>query len=143
MSNGICRWGMSNNIKMVAFGNSCCLPGLGESYFDMFQSLCDSTVEIVTNPRQANYLLVHGAITPLTLQVILNMYEDMPQNKKVIVVGSCALNGGLLNGYNVIRDLSKYIKVDYVLHGCPVDKNTIRELMEQISQVAVKECIKE
>jgi len=94
--------------------------------------------------------LVEGSIT--TAHDAERIKEVRRQSKILVTIGACATSGGIqaLRNYATIGDyiaavyakpdyietlatstpISAHVKVDYELHGCPIDK---RQLMEVIS----------
>jgi NADH:ubiquinone oxidoreductase subunit B-like Fe-S oxidoreductase len=51
---------------------------------------------------------------------LIRTYEQMPEPKFVIAVGSCSISGGVFQGcYNVVGDISKVIPVNVYVPGCP------------------------
>ncbi len=71
-------------------------------------------------PRHADVLICSG---PVTLQIrdrLLRIYEQMPQPKFVVAVGSCACSGGVFAGlYNVTGGIGSLIPVHAYIPGCP------------------------
>jgi NADH:ubiquinone oxidoreductase subunit B-like Fe-S oxidoreductase len=51
---------------------------------------------------------------------LLRTYEQMPEPKFVISVGSCSISGGVFEGcYNVGGSVDEVIPVDVFIPGCP------------------------
>lgn len=77
-------------------------------------------IKLQGSPRHADVLIATGPVTLQALDRLIRVYEQMPDPKFVIAVGSCALSGGVFDGcYNVIGDLNKVIPVDVYVPGCP------------------------
>ena len=73
----------------------------------------------VGNPKHADILLVTGTVNHRNKQVLINLYEQMPDPKVVVAVGACALSGGIFrDAYNVVGGADKVIPVDVYVHGC-------------------------
>lgn len=72
------------------------------------------------SPRHADILAVTG---PVTLQVkrrLLRVYEQMPEPKHVIAIGSCACSGAPFKDcYSVYGGVDTIIPVDVYVPGCP------------------------
>ncbi|PKO14226.1 MAG: NADH-quinone oxidoreductase subunit B [Chloroflexi bacterium HGW-Chloroflexi-10] len=77
-------------------------------------------IKLQGSPRHADVLIATGPVTLQARERLVRVYEQMPEPKFVIAVGSCALSGGVFDGcYNVVGDLSKVIPVDVFVPGCP------------------------
>lgn len=71
------------------------------------------------NPKHADVLLVTGPVNRRTGRVLKNLYEQVPNPKMVIAVGTCAASGGVFhNCYNVLGGVDKVIPVDVYVPGC-------------------------
>lgn len=77
-------------------------------------------IKLQGSPRHADVLIATGPVTLQARDRLIRVYEQMPDPKFVIAVGSCALSGGVFDGcYNVVGDLSKVIPVNIFIPGCP------------------------
>ncbi len=77
-------------------------------------------IKLQGSPRHADVLIATGPVTLQALDRLIRVYEQMPDPKYVIALGSCALSGGVFDGcYNVIGDLNKVVPVDVYVPGCP------------------------
>jgi len=73
------------------------------------------------SPRHADVLMVTGAVTRQIKDRLLRIYEQMPEPKFVVAVGSCAISGGIYDGcYNVYGGVDKVLPVHVYVPGCPV-----------------------
>ncbi len=74
----------------------------------------------VGNPKHADVLLVTGTVNHRNKHVLKNIYDQMPDPKAVIAIGSCGLSGGIFrDAYNVVGGVDKVIPVTAYVPGCP------------------------
>jgi membrane-bound hydrogenase subunit mbhJ len=77
-------------------------------------------VRLQGSPRHADILVVTGPVTLQSRERLKRIYEQMPNPKYVIALGSCGLSGGVFAGcYNVIGHVDSVIPVDVYVAGCP------------------------
>jgi ech hydrogenase subunit C len=75
----------------------------------------------IGDPKQADVLLVTGPANRRNQRVLRNLYEQMPEPKLVIAVGTCACTGGVFhNCPNVLGGVDKVVPVDVYIPGCAV-----------------------
>jgi len=71
-------------------------------------------------PRHADVLVVSGSVPRKTAARLKRIYEQMPEPKFVVAVGSCAISGGVFQDcYNVLEGVDKIIPVNAYIPGCP------------------------
>jgi ech hydrogenase subunit C len=71
------------------------------------------------NPKQADVLLITGGVNTQSIEVVKQLYEQMPHPKLVVAVGACASTGGVMKDcYNVIGGAEEAIPVDMYVPGC-------------------------
>ena len=73
----------------------------------------------IGDPKQADVLVVTGPANRRNQRVLRNLYEQMPEPKLVIAVGTCACTGGVFhNCPNIIGGVDKVVPVDVYVPGC-------------------------
>jgi ech hydrogenase subunit C len=78
------------------------------------------------NPKHSDILLVTGPANHRNYRVLKNIYDQMPEPKIVIAVGSCASTGGVFhNCTNILGGIDKVIPVDVYVPGCAVRPEAI------------------
>ena len=71
------------------------------------------------DPRQADILVITGAVNEKNSEVIKQIYQQMPNPKVVMAVGICACSGGIFKEcYNILGGVNKILPVDVYVMGC-------------------------
>ncbi len=78
------------------------------------------------NPKHADVFLVTGTINEQNIDVVRNIYSQMPDPKVVAAIGICATSGGIFREcYNVKGGVDAAIPVDIYIPGCAVRPEAI------------------
>ena len=78
------------------------------------------------SPRHADVLVCSGPVTRQIKDRLVRIYEQMPQPKFVVAVGTCASSGGVFDGlYNVMGGIDSVIPVHAYIPGCPASPHAI------------------
>ena len=71
------------------------------------------------DPKHADVFLVTGGVNVQNLPVVRQIYEQMPEPKVVVAVGTCACTGGIFKDcYNMIGGMDHAVPVDVYVPGC-------------------------
>ena len=75
---------------------------------------------LVGSPRHADVLLVTGPVTRQMVSRVIRVYEQIPEPKAVVAVGSCTISGGVfIGGYVIEGPIDEIIPIDAYVAGCP------------------------
>jgi NADH-quinone oxidoreductase subunit B len=134
--------GKEHSLWYLLFATACCgieLMQWGASKYDSdrFGMIPRAT------PRQADLMIVAGTITLKMASRVKRLYEQMPEPKWVISMGSCANAGGPFckYSYSVLKGIDKYVPVDVYVPGCPPRPEALIEGVFKLREVIHEERI--
>jgi NADH-quinone oxidoreductase B subunit len=85
------------------------------------------------SPRHADVLLCTGPVTRQSRDRLKMIWEQMPQPKWLVAVGSCSVSGGVFRGaYNVVGGVDQVLPVDFYIPGCPCRPEAIIDGLVQL-----------
>ncbi|EMA50889.1 MULTISPECIES: NADH-quinone oxidoreductase subunit B [Halococcus] len=114
------NWVRSSSMFMLQFGIACCSIEMMHTYavkhdLDRFGAGVPRA-----SPRQADVIIVPGTIVSKFGPRMKRVYDQMPEPKFVVSMGSCTISGGpFQQGYNVVKGAEEIIPVDIHVPGCP------------------------
>jgi energy-converting hydrogenase A subunit N len=78
-------------------------------------------IYVHNNPREADVLLITGAMSEQWKKNLQRIYAKAPEPKIVVAIGNCPLTGDVFNqeGCKIYAPVSDFIPVDAEIPGCP------------------------
>jgi NADH-quinone oxidoreductase B subunit len=83
-------------------------------------------IQLKGTPRHADVLVCSGPVTKQITPRLKRIYEQMPEPKFVVAVGTCSCSGGVFQGcYNVESGIDEVLPVSAYIPGCPASPKAI------------------
>jgi NADH-quinone oxidoreductase subunit B len=114
------NWGRASSIWPLTFGLACCAIEMMAAYASRFDLDRMGIIPRAT-PRQADLIIVAGRATIKIAPVVRRLWEQMPEPRYVISMGSCATCGGpfYYDNYSILKGIDQVVPVDVYVAGCP------------------------
>ena len=131
------NWARKSALWPMTFGLACCAiemmaSGASRYDFDRFGIIFRAT------PRQSDVMIVAGTVTYKMAPVVRKVYDQMPEPRWVISMGSCSTAGGPFNTYSTLQGVDQVVPVDIYVSGCPPRPEALMwgvlKLQEKIQQ---------
>ncbi|KAL1584547.1 NADH-ubiquinone oxidoreductase 19.3 kDa subunit, mitochondrial [Cladosporium halotolerans] len=131
----VANWARQGSLWPMTFGLACCaieMMHLSTPRYDQDRM----GIIFRASPRQSDVMIVAGTLTNKMAPALRQVYDQMPDPRWVISMGSCANGGGYYHySYSVTRGCDRIVPVDIYVPGCPP---TAEALMFGIFQLQKK-----
>jgi NADH-quinone oxidoreductase B subunit len=131
------NWARKSSVWPVTFGLACCAIEMMATFASRFDVERLGMVPWAS-PRHADLMIVSGTVTIKMAPMLERIYDQMPDPKWAVSMGSCANSGGpFRHGYHVVKGVDRVIPVDVYVPGCPPPPESLLNglllLQEQIA----------
>jgi len=117
-SDSIINWSRKSSLWPETFGIACCaieMISAGCARYDLDRF----GVVFRPSPRQSDVMIIAGTVTKKMAPIVRRLYDQMPEPRYVIAMGTCAISGGVYNTYAVVQGSDLFVPVDIHVAGCP------------------------
>ena len=112
-------WARTSSMWPMTFGLACCGVEMIHAYMSRYD-LDRFGMMPRPSPRQSDVMIVAGTLTNKMAPALRKVYDQMPEPRWVISMGSCANGGGYYHySYSVVRGCDRIVPVDIYVPGCP------------------------
>ena len=96
-------------------------------------------IYVHNNPREADVLLLTGAVTEQWKDNLKRIYDKAPEPKIAVAVGNCPISGDVFaqEGGHVNAPASNFVPVAAEIPGCPPRPNEILEASLAVGPQAI------
>ncbi|KAK8120594.1 hypothetical protein PG999_004714 [Apiospora kogelbergensis] len=115
----VANWARQSSLWPMTFGLACCaveMMHLSTPRYDQDRL----GIIFRASPRQSDVMIVAGTLTNKMAPALRQVYDQMPEPRWVVSMGSCANGGGYYHySYSVVRGCDRVVPVDIYVPGCP------------------------
>lgn len=136
------NWGRQYSMWPAMFGLACCaieMIGASTARYDIARFGMEF---YRASPRHADLMIVAGTVTHKMAPQVKRIWDQMPEPKYCLAMGSCAISGGIFKSYAVLQGVDEIVPVDVYVPGCPPRPEALFDGIRKIHQMVRAQSIK-
>lgn len=115
----VITWARTGSLMWMTFGLACCAVEMMQASMPRYD-MERFGMAPRASPRQSDLMIVAGTLTNKMAPALRKVYDQMPDPRYVLSMGSCANGGGYYHySYSVVRGCDRIVPVDVYVPGCP------------------------
>ena len=115
----VITWARTGSLMWMTFGLACCAIEMMQASMPRYD-MERFGMAPRASPRQSDLMIVAGTLTNKMAPALRKVYDQMPNPRYVLSMGSCANGGGYYHySYSVVRGCDRIVPVDVYVPGCP------------------------
>ena len=112
-------WARTGSLMWMTFGLACCAVEMIQTSMPRYDLERFGTAPR-GSPRQSDVMIGAGTLVNKMAPALRKVYDQMPDPRYVISMGSCANGGGYYYfSYSTVRGCDRIVPVDIYIPGCP------------------------